>query len=246
MMKVAAIIQARMGSTRLPGKILKKVLGKTLLEYQIERVKRSQQINQIIIATTTKDSDDPIVQLCDQLSIPYYRGSEEDVLSRYYEAAKMFKVDVIVRLTSDCPIIDPAVIDKVIKHYLNNKDQFDYVSNTLVRTFPRGMDTEVLPIEILENALLNSKEPVYREHVTSYIYHHPNLFKLGNVTHVEDLSHNRWTVDTEEDFQLIKNILNELYPINTFFNMTDVVELMDKNPSWFKINSHVEQKKLSL
>lgn len=117
-MKIAAIIQARMDSTRLPSKILKKVLGKTLLEYQIERIKRAKTIDEIIIATTTKESDDQIVQLCQQLSIPYYRGSEEDVLSRYYEAATEFNVDVIVRLTSDCPIIDPNVIDKVVEHYL--------------------------------------------------------------------------------------------------------------------------------
>lgn len=123
---------------------IKKVLGKTLLEYQIERVKRSKTIDEIIIATTTKESDNPIVQLCQQLSIPYYRGSEEDVLLRYYEAATEFNVDVVVRLTSDCPVIDPKVIDKVITYYVNNRSKYDYVSNS---SYPRGMDTEVFRLE---------------------------------------------------------------------------------------------------
>ncbi|MCG6184556.1 glycosyltransferase family protein [Anoxybacillus sp. LAT_38] len=243
-MKVAAIIQARVGSTRLPGKVLKKVLGKTLLEYQMERVKRAKAIDEIIIATTTKESDDPIVQLCQQLSIPYYRGSEEDVLLRYYEAATKFNVDVIVRLTSDCPIIDPNVIDKVVEHYLENKDRYDYVSNTLTRTYPRGLDTEVMSYEVLKRVHEEAKELVYREHVTAYIYHHPDQFRLCNVSNEKDESKHRWTVDTEEDFELIEKIISKLYPENTNFNMDDVLKLIDENPTWFDINSHIEQKKL--
>ncbi|MCG3084805.1 glycosyltransferase family protein [Anoxybacillus sp. LAT_35] len=243
-MKVAAIIQARMGSTRLPGKVLKKVLGKTLLEYQIERVKRAKAIDEIIIATTTKESDDPIVQLCQQLSIPYYRGSEEDVLSRYYEAATKFNVDVVVRLTSDCPIIDPNVIDKVVEHYLENKDRYDYVSNTLTRTYPRGMDTEVMPYKILKRAHEEAKEITFREHVTAYIYHHPNQFRLCNISNEKDESKHRWTVDTEEDFILIKNILETLYSINPLFTLEDVIRILQDKPEWVEINAHIEQKKL--
>jgi spore coat polysaccharide biosynthesis protein SpsF len=242
--KVAAIIQARMGSTRLPGKVLKKILGKTLLEYQIERVKRAKTIDEIIIATTTKESDDQIVQLCQQLSIPYYRGSEEDVLSRYYEAATEFNVDVVVRLTSDCPIIDPNVIDKVVEHYLENKDRYDYVSNTLTRTYPRGMDTEVMSYEALKRAHKEAKELTYREHVTAYIYHHPNEFKLCSVLNEKDESKHRWTVDTEEDFLLIKNILETLYPINPLFTLEDVILILRDKPEWVQINAHIEQKKL--
>ncbi|WP_243388200.1 cytidylyltransferase domain-containing protein [Bacillus kexueae] len=243
-MKVAAIIQARMGSTRLPGKVLKKVLNKTLLEYQIERVKRAKTIDEIIIATTTKESDNPIVELCEHLSVPYYRGSEEDVLSRYYEAATEFNVDVIVRLTSDCPIIDPNVIDKVVKHYNDNLGQFDYVSNTLTRTYPRGMDTEVISYEVLERVYKEAKELVYREHVTAYIYHHPNQFKLCNVSYEKDESKHRWTVDTKEDFELIEKIISELYSENTYFNIEDVLMVVNKNQSWLDINRHIEQKKL--
>ncbi|MEK4181191.1 glycosyltransferase family protein [Aeribacillus sp. FSL K6-1121] len=243
-MKVAAIIQARMGSTRLPGKILKKVLDKTLLEYQIERVKRAKSIDEIIIATTTKESDDQIVQLCQQLSIPYYRGSEEDVLSRYFEAATQFNADVIVRLTSDCPIIDPNVIDKVVTHYLENKDRYDYVSNTLTRTYPRGLDTEVMSYKALKRAHEEAKELMYREHVTAYIYHHPDQFRLCNVSNEKDESKHRWTVDTEEDFHLIKNILEMLYPTKPLFTFEDVIQILRSKPEWVQINAHIEQKKL--
>jgi spore coat polysaccharide biosynthesis protein SpsF len=233
-----------MGSTRLPGKVLKKVLDKTLLEYQIERVKRAKSIDEIIIATTTKESDDPIVQLCQQLSIPYYRGSEEDVLSRYYEAATKFNVEVIVRLTSDCPIIDPNVIDKVVEHYIENKDRYDYVSNTLTRTYPRGLDTEVMTYEALQRAHEEAKELAYREHVTAYIYRHPDQFRLCNVSNEKDESKHRWTVDTEEDFELIKNILETLYPINPLFTLEDVNQILRDKPEWIEINAHIEQKKL--
>ncbi|WP_044748398.1 cytidylyltransferase domain-containing protein [Bacillus alveayuensis] len=242
-MKVAAIIQARTGSTRLPGKVLKKVLSKTLLEYQIERVKRAKTINEIIIATTTKENDDPIVQLCQQLSISYYRGSEEDVLSRYYEAATEFDADVIVRLTSDCPIIDSDVIDKVVGHYLENKDRYDYVSNILTRTYPRGLDTEVMSYEVLKRAYEEAKELTYREHVTAYIYHHPDQFRLCNVSNEKDESKHRWTVDTVEDFFLVKNILETLYPINSLFTLEDVIQVLQDKPEWIKINAHIEQKK---
>ncbi|GAB2719785.1 cytidylyltransferase domain-containing protein [Paenibacillus thermoaerophilus] len=245
-MNVAAIIQARMGSTRLPGKVLKKILGKPLLEYQMERVSRAQTIHDIVIATTIKESDDPIVQFCQQLSIPYYRGSEEDVLSRYYEAATQFHVDVIVRLTSDCPIIDPNVIDKVVEHYLENKDQYDYVSNVVTRTYPRGLDTEVMPYQTLKRAHEEAKDLSWREHVTAYIYSHPDRFRLGNVFNEKDESQHRWTVDTEEDFLLIRNILETLYPVNQSFTLGDVIHILRDRPEWLEINAHIEQKNYRL
>jgi spore coat polysaccharide biosynthesis protein SpsF len=244
-MKVAAIIQARMGSTRLPGKILKTVLGKTLLEYQIERVKRAKLIDEIIVATTAKKSDDPIAQLCHQLSIPFYRGSEDDVLSRYYEAATRFKVDVVVRLTSDCPIIDPEVIDKTVDVYLANCQSVDYVSNTLVRTFPRGLDTEVFSYKVLKEAFDHTIDKMYREHVTSYIYSHDEIYTLKNIASIENYGDHRWTVDTPEDFALLKNIIEALYPFNKEFVLEDVIKLLEMNPEWIEINKHIEQKKLS-
>ncbi len=245
-MKVAAIIQARLGSTRLPGKILKKVLDKTLLEYQIERVKRAQSINQIIVATTIKEQDHPIVELCEQLSIPYYRGSEEDVLARYYEAATQFQVDIIVRLTSDCPIVDPNVIDKVVNHYLAHQNEYDYVSNTLTRTYPRGLDTEVIPYQVLKQVYEEASEQPCREHVTAYIYSNPQKFKLGNVSNNANESKHRWTIDTEEDFRLIEKIIQELYPQKKDFSLDDVLHVLQEKAEWYHINQHIEQKKFSI
>ncbi|GGE36246.1 spore coat protein [Pullulanibacillus camelliae] len=241
-MKTTAIIQARMNSTRLPGKVLKKVLNKTLLEYQIERVKRATNIDEIIIATTRNTSDDPIVELCNSLSIPFYRGSEDDVLSRYYEAAKQFNADIVVRLTSDCPVIDPEVIDKVINFYLNNYIDYDYVSNTMKRTYPRGLDTEVFSIQALKKVYESAAERFYREHVTTYIYRTTNEFKLGNVENNINLSQYRLTVDTIEDFELIKLIIERLYPINQGFKLIDIINILKEYPRWLKINSHIEQK----
>lgn len=243
-MKVVAIIQARMGSTRLPGKILKKVMDKTLLEYQLERVRQSRLIDEIIVATTEKDQDQAIVKLCEQLGQKVYRGSENDVLSRYYEAAVQNKADVVVRLTSDCPLIDPEVIDEVIQLYLKRRVDIDYASNTLERTFPRGLDTEVFSFGALQKAHERALLEGDREHVTAYIYTNPSEFHLVNLSCRQSLGSHRWTVDAEEDFELIKRILEHLYPINPQFVMQDVLDQLKMNPTWVDINAHIEQKKL--
>lgn len=239
-MKTVIIVQARMTSTRLPGKVLKTVLGKTLLEYQIERLQRVKLADQIVIATTTNNTDQPIIDLCQRLSIPYYRGSEEDVLSRYYEAATLYKTDTVVRLTSDCPLIDPTVIDEVINYY--NENKCDYVSNTLDRTYPRGMDTEVFSYKVLKEAFDNAIELPEREHVTPFIYRRPEQYCLGSVKLITNQSQYRWTVDTLEDFELIEKILSTLYPTNPEFSMQDCLELLQRHPKWERINSHIEQK----
>ena len=243
-MKILAIIQARMGSTRLPGKILKEVNGKPLLLYQLERVKKSKLIDRIVIATTTNKNDDLIVSFCEQYNVDYYRGSEEDVLARYYEASQQFGGEVIVRLTSDCPIIDPSIIDKTIKYYINNLPYYDYVSNTIERTYPRGLDTEVFSKKALENTYLKANLERDREHVTAYMYSNPDNFSIGFITNAQDFGKHRWTVDTFEDFQLIELILKKLYKENYFFSMNDVINLLEKNPEWMQLNRHIEQKKL--
>jgi spore coat polysaccharide biosynthesis protein SpsF len=243
-MKAVIIDQARMTSTRLPGKVMKEVRGKPLLEYQIERLLRVRLADELVIATTTNDTDQPIVELCKRLGVAYYRGSEEDVLSRYYEAATQFGADVVVRVTSDCPLIDPGVMDEVIGLYINNRDKYDYVSNTLERTYPRGLDTEVFSYEVLQEAFLNAKEHPEREHVTPYICWHPERFRLNNVFHHENQSQHRWTVDQIEDFLLIENIIKALYPNNPQFNMTDVLNILKGNPEWVELNAGVEQKKI--
>jgi len=240
--KTIIINQARMTSTRLPGKVMKEVLGKPLLEYQFERLQRVKEADELIIATTNNDSDQPIVELCKRLGIAYYCGSEEDVLSRYYEAATQLGADVIVRVTSDCPLIDPSIVDRVIKLYKDKRDNYDYVSNTLTRSYPRGMDTEVFSYKVLEEAFINAKEKPEREHVTPYICWQPERYRLGNVSHHEDQSRHRWTVDQIEDFLLIENIIKALYPDKPHFNMTDVLDILKENPEWLKLNAEVEQK----
>ncbi|CAN2250924.1 spore coat polysaccharide biosynthesis protein SpsF [Bacillus subtilis] len=243
-MKVTAIIQARMGSSRLPGKVLKKVLNKPLLEYQIERIKRAALIDDIVIATTTHAIDKPIVELSKRLSLTYYCGSENDVLSRYYEAAKISKAETIVRLTSDCPIIDHRVIDRVIKFYLDSNGQYDYVSNTLNRTYPRGMDIEVFSASSLEKAHAESSLEHEREHVTPFIFLNPGRFNLANIAYTENQKQHRWTVDTPEDFLLIKKIIEKLYPTKPDFSLEDTLALLNTFPEWSLLNARIEQKKI--
>ena len=241
-MKVVAIIQARMTSTRLPGKVLIKVMDKPLLEYQLERVKCSKKIDEIVVATTINDSDHPIIEICHQLGVSFFRGTEKDVLSRYYEAAIEYNADIVVRLTSDCPLIDPDIIDQVITEYLNNT--YDYVSNTQVRSFPRGMDIEVFSFEKLEIAFFNAKKEYEREHVTPYIYLNKDVFSIGQVINQKNYSDFRITVDTKEDLELISVLLTELYPRDNKFSLLDIITKFEENPSLSKINAHVKQKEL--
>jgi spore coat polysaccharide biosynthesis protein SpsF len=241
-LKVVAIIQARMNSSRLPGKILYKVLDKALLSLQIERVKKVSLIDEIVIATTINSCDEPIVELCQKLDVACYRGSELDVLKRYYEAASAFKANAIVRLTSDCPVIDPFTVDRVIAHYLFHSAHVDYVSNILNRSYPRGMDTEIFSMEALRIANYETTLMHDREHVTPYIYTHPERFRLESVEYLSNESHHRWTVDTMEDFQLIAKIIESLYPSNPSFTLEDMLTLLQKHPEWSEINAFVQQK----
>ena len=242
-MSTAIIVQARMASTRLPGKIMKKVLDKTLLEYQLERLFRVKQAGQVIIATTDHGEEQPIVDLCQKLGVPYFRGSEQDVLARYYSAATEYGVDVVVRITSDCPLIDPAVIDKVIGFYLAHKEEYDYVSNTFPElTYPRGMDTEVFSYQALMEAHEEATDQAEREHVTIFIKRHLDRYRIENITYEKDYSHYRWTVDTPEDFALIEKMIAALYPVNPHFTLEDCLTLIEEHPEWVKINAHVKQK----
>jgi len=242
--KTIIIVQARMTSTRLPGKVLMEVRGKSLLEYQIERLRQVRLADELVIATTTNDTDQPIVELCERLGAAYYRGSEEDVLSRYYEAATQSGADVVVRVTSDCPLIDPGVMDEVIALYINNRDKYDYVSNTLERTYPRGLDTEVFSMAALEKAYNEAREQPEREHVTLFIYRRPEQFPLANSSSATDYSYHRWTVDTPEDFALIKRIFMGLYPVNSRFTWLEVLDLLKEHPEWIEINAAVKQKEV--
>lgn len=244
-LRVVILVQARMGSTRLPGKVLKEVMGRPLLQYMIERLRKVPLANEIVIATTTDWQDLEIVDFCQREKVPLFRGSSEDVLNRFYLAAKAFQADVIVRVTSDCPLIDPKITDEVIQFYLKNYPKYDYVSNSHVRSFPIGMDTEVFSFKALQEADEQATLPEEREHVTPFIYRRPNHFSCSVITHKPNLSHLRLTVDTIEDFELISKLLNELYPKNPDFSMDDVVKtLLVDHPDWLNINAHIKQKVL--
>lgn len=241
-MKTVIIVQARMTSSRLPGKVLKPVLGKPLLEYQIERLQQVKLANEIVIATTTNNTDQPIIDLCDRLAISTFRGPELDVLARYYAAATLYAADVIVRVTSDCPLIDPSVIDRVIQFYLDHDDSYDYVSNCLERTYPRGMDTEAFSYQALQQADSEAVAEPDREHVTPFIHRQPQRYRLRNVGYSTDQSHYRWTVDTVEDFELIRRILEALHPRQPHFTLEDCLLLLAQHPDWSMLNAHIEQK----
>ena len=240
MTQIIVIVQARMGSTRLPGKVLKHVLGRPLLHYLFERLRRITKAQNAVIATTKDPKDDPIVDFCNHEGISYFRGSEEDVLDRYLQAARFFSADVIVRVTSDCPLIDPELIDQVIEFFLNH--QYDYVSNTQERKFPRGMDVEIFSFKSLEDAANQVTLQEEREHVTLHLYRHPERYSIGKFPWDKDDSQYRLTVDTPEDFELISKILAALYPNNPQFNLKDILHLLQQHPEWAEINAHIKQK----
>ena len=241
-MKIVLIIQARMNSQRLPGKVLKPILGKPMLSYLIERVKRVSEINEIVLATTIHNSDEPVADLGRKQRVTVFRGSEEDVLSRFYEAAKLCKADAVVRVTGDCPVIDPNIVGQVIRCFKEKCRNVDYVSNILKRTYPRGLDTEIFSFKALQEAFEEGASPFEREHVTPFIYNQPNRFRLASVEYPLNLSKHRWTVDTREDFELLQNIISSLYPSNPSFTLEDILELIQAHPEWEALNAHIAQK----
>jgi len=239
-MKIVAIIQARMGSTRLPGKVMMGLLGVPVLVRDVNRLRRSELLDEVVIATTTQSADDHIVSLCNDRRYSYFRGDENDVLDRYYQAAQACNADVIVRVTSDCPMIDPDIVDRVIKTFLDIPD-IDYVSNTLPpRTFPRGLDTEVMTFEALERAWTEDTDPKLREHVTPYIYRNKELFRVHACVNGTDLSDHRWTLDTPEDFAFIQMVYEHFG--NDEFSWREVLEYLEKHPEVVSINRDIRQK----
>lgn len=241
-MNNAVIIQARVGSTRLHAKVLKNLCGKTVLQHVVERVEQAKLIDGIIIVTTTKKEDDVIVQLANKLNVKVFRGSENDVLDRYYQAAIEFSVKNIIRITSDCPLIDPKVIDEVVDCYNNTKcDIITNVPNEWEKmTYPRGLDLEIFPFEWLEKAWNEATDKYDREHVSPYIYDH--ALNRYYYRYSQDYSQYRWTLDTDEDWKVISNIYEHLYHGNHDFYMEDIIRYVKKNPIVAEINKNVEQK----
>jgi spore coat polysaccharide biosynthesis protein SpsF len=216
--RVVAIIQARLGSTRLPGKVLKPLAGQPMLARVVERTRRAKFLHETAVATTI---------------------ATQDLLDRYHAAALVHRADAVVRITSDCPLIDPGLIDRVVEAFFQG--EFDYASNTMEpRTFPRGLDVEVIGFEALERAWREDTNPEWREHTTPYIYRHPDRFRLRPVRNNRDLSFYRWTVDTPEDYEFVRRVYEHFG--HDRFLWTDVLKALDEHPDWVEINRHVQQK----
>jgi len=237
-MYTVAIVQARMGSSRLPGKTMADILGKPILWHLINRLRYSQLLDKIVIATTDNTKDETILELARKSGIDSYAGSEDDVLDRYYQAAKKYNAEVVVRITADCPLIDAHVVDKVINRFLEG--DYDYATNILIRTYPDGLDVEVMSFSALEKAWREDRNPAWREHVTPYIMRHPEKFKIHNITNEKDYSYMRWTVDTIEDLTFVRKIYDHFQ--NDNFNWQEVLHLLEMHPEWLKINQHIRQK----
>ena len=229
-----------MGSTRLPGKVLADIHGHPMLWHVVHRTRAAKTVDEVLVATTTEPSDDVILDFCREHQVPCFRGSEKDVLDRYYQAARQHCAEIVIRITSDCPLIDPDIIDKTVRAFFDQ--QPDYASNSLRRTYPRGLDTEVMSFRTLESAWHDARQPYQRSHVTPYIYENPAQFRILSVTGDVDHSAYRWTVDTAEDLDLVRAVYSRM-PVEEF-RWSDVIRLMERQPELAEINRAVAQKAL--
>jgi spore coat polysaccharide biosynthesis protein SpsF len=233
-MRTVAIIQARMASSRLPGKVLIPLAGEPMILRVVNRARRARRPDLVAVATSVDPADDPLAALCQERGIPCFRGSHDDVLDRYHGAAAMFEADLVVRLTADCPLLDGAVIDQVVAGFVPGIT--DYASNTLDRTFPDGLDTEVFSKEALDRAWREAEWASEREHVTPYIWKHPEKFRLASVRGATDCSQQRWTVDEARDLTFMQAVCPRL-PVD--FSMQDVLDLLAENPSLRALNAGI-------
>jgi spore coat polysaccharide biosynthesis protein SpsF len=235
---IVTIVQARVSSTRLPGKAMLPLCGEPLLLRMIDRVMKAKLVGNVVVATTTDVEDDAIVGLCEKNRIDVYRGSKSDLLNRHYQVANKYKATAVVKIPSDCPLIDPAIIDNVIQFYFNNK--FDYVSNLHPATYPDGNDVEIMSFAALEQAWENAIAPMELEHTTPYLWERPQLFNIGNVkweTNLDYSMSHRFTIDYAEDYEFIKQVYETLYPNNPQFNLQDILNLLDAKPHMMEINN---------
>ena len=235
---IVAIIQARMDSSRLPNKVMLPLEGKSVLWHVVDRVRNSRIVDSVVVATSDHNSNDAIRNFCKANGIECISGSEDDVLDRYYKVVNHYNLedsDHVVRITADCPLIDPSIVDDVINYHLLSGS--DYTSNTIEPTFPDGLDCEVVKVSALKQAWKEAKMKSEREHVTLYIYSHPELFEILNYAGKQNLSHMRWTLDESEDYQFIKQIYQELAKSRETFNMQDVLALLERSPDLSTINA---------
>jgi len=241
MVRTVAIVQARMGSTRLPGKALADIGGATALARVVERLRRSELLQTIVVATTSVREDDAIIEECKRLGAPCFRGSETDVLDRYYQAAMCHKAAAVVRITADCPVIDPELLDEVVRKFRSTGA--DYASNGIERSYPRGLDVEVFSVEALSAAWQAATVPYQREHVTPYFYENPERFRIESLAAPSDYSAYRWTLDTPEDLQLLRKIYDG-FGNRGLFTWREIIQLMEREPELCSLNSHILQKSL--
>ena len=233
---ISAIVQARMGSARLPGKVLRRAAGKTFLEHLVERLRSAETLDRIVVATSDLPGDAPIVQLCEQHEVACFRGSERDVLDRYYQAALHDGADTVVRITADCPLVDPGILDDMVRYQQGHEREFDLVTNRHPLTFPDGLDVDVMPIAALESAWRSAKTPHQREHVIPWFWESGQ--RIFNVEHSDNLfARHRWTVDYEEDATLVAAIFEHLYAPGRVFGLNDILGLLERQPSLREINA---------
>lgn len=231
-----ALIQARMGSSRLPEKTLANIAGKPMLWHLIKRVEKAKSIDKIVIATTVEPQDDAIEAFAKEHNIAYYRGSEMDIMSRLTEATEANHGSVAVRITGDCPLVDPRIIDKLVTAYTQEKEQVDIVTNIFPPSSPDGLSVEVVPLSILKRALQETQDPMWREWATVYFYEHPQNYRIKNILSEPNLSHHRWTVDYQEDLKLITAIFEALGPNGEDFTTEQILDFLEKNPEIYMLN----------
>jgi len=232
---ILAILQARVSSSRLPGKVLKPILGKPMLELQLERVRRAKKIDKLVVATSVNDDDNAIEGICKRMGIECFRGSLNDVLDRFYQVTQKYQPKHIVRLTGDCPLTDPIVIDGIIAYHVSGK--FDYTTNTLQPTFPHGLDAEVVRRDILETVWRETYLPSHREHVTFFVTQHPERFNIGHYRDAIDLTYLRWTVDEAEDFEVVKSVYEALYSVKSDFTTQNILDFLTKRQDLIVLNT---------
>ncbi len=237
--KIVAIIQARVGSKRLPFKMLRDIEGQTMLERVADRVKEAETLDGVVVATTVSESDNAIAKLCEEHSWYCFRGSEDDVLDRFYQTALFYKADIVVRITGDCPLIDSQLIDKIVNEFLSLYPNIDYASNLLPRTYPRGLDVEVISVSALRREWESSVK--WREHVTLNLHRNPEKYRIVNVSNGRDYSYMRWCVDIVEDLGFVRKVYG--YFKDRKFHWEDVVRLLTKaHPDWIIIDTQVDPK----
>ena len=237
-MKTVVIIQARMGSSRFPGKMLKPLAGRAVIEWVFDRARAIAGPDAVVVATTVSFVDDPLVAFCHERKIPVYRGSENDVLDRYYQVAKALQADVVMRITGDCPLLDPRESGKVLKAFLRTPD-CDYASNNTPASYPDGLDTEAVRFQTLEWMWKNTHEKPYREHVTYYVRSHMDKFRVIGVGHAPNLAHLRWTLDEAADYQLLSALAQELGERNQFGYLDEVLAILEAHPDLCDANKHI-------